>query len=208
MTNITTDVAKVPEGAFYECSALRGVYTTDAKSIGADAFSGCESLRYFRFSENLKSVADGAFDGVVFKGADGSVMEPTADNLRGHKFTGEASVLELYIPPVGGTLPVDGIMYKILTSEVGDMTLGVRGFVDGYSSETLELPDTIRYLGFDYSVVTVLEKAFMDDKTLKSADLGSVTYVGFKAFAQCKALESVTMDSAEKIGSYAFFQFV
>ncbi|MBE6521474.1 MAG: leucine-rich repeat domain-containing protein, partial [Thermoplasmata archaeon] len=199
--SIPGTVTKVGDSAF-SGSTLETLKLADGtESIGAGAFAGCGSLRYVLFNETLEAVASDAFDGCVFHGEDDAEMSFAIDAISGHKFTGrDSSRLSMYVPPVAGTISYGGVDYRIVDNGESK-TITAVGLADDTLTE-LDIPASVRYLGFDWDVAGIASKAFYGNSTITSVT--SAVDVGFKAFANCSALESVALDGAASLGAYAF----
>jgi hypothetical protein len=107
----------------------------------------------------------------------------------------------MYVPAPGGTISSGGIAYKI-TGSGEDKAVYACRLADASLTE-IDLPATIRYLGFDWTVTSVGAKAFYGNGSITGATVA--VDVGSKSFANCKGLESVTLAGAGKVGPYAFF---
>ncbi|MBE6521330.1 MAG: leucine-rich repeat domain-containing protein, partial [Thermoplasmata archaeon] len=199
--SIPGTVTKVGDSAF-SGSTLETLKLADGtKTIGAGAFAGCESLNYVLFNETLESVAADAFDGCVFIGEDGEEMSFAIDAISGHKFTGkDSSCLEMYVPPVGGTITYGGVDYRI-TDNGESKTITAVGLADSTLTD-LVIPASVGYLGFEWDVSGIASKAFYGNTTITTVT--SAADVGFKAFANCSSLETVVLDGAASLGAYAF----
>ena len=175
-----------------------GVEATD---VGSGAFSGCSSLDYVVFPSFLLSAGQDSFSGCVFSWEDGSTSDRYTDDMRGHKFTGtDAASLEVYVPAAGGTFHSGTFAYRIVSSDESKEVV-LAGFADGASEDKLYIPDSVKYLGFDWKVTSVGAKAFMEDDSI--ASVFSTVDIGFKAFANCQGLEIAVIDGGS-IGEYAF----
>lgn len=74
-------------------------------------------------------------------------------------------------------------------------------------SGKVTIPSTITVQGITFKVTAIAEKAFRNDKNLKSVVIGSnVKKIGKQAFEKCKKLSSVTFKGkkAPTIGKAAF----
>ena len=200
--SVPGSVVSIGEGAF-RGSTLEVLKLADGtKAIGAEAFSGCSSLSYVVFCDTLEEVGEGAFDGCVFLGEDGEPMEFGIGAVSGHKFTlTDASSLGMYVPAPGGTISSGGIAYKI-TGSGEDKAVYACRLADASLTE-IDIPASVRYLGFDWTVTSVGAKAFYGNCSITGATVA--VDVGSKSFANCKGLESVTLAGAGKVGPYAFF---
>ena len=98
---------------------------------------------------------------------------------------------------------VDGIYYnlisKVKTAEV------TRNVEVEYSGEVV-IPSSITVEGKEYTVTSIGEYAFYDDRSLTSVTIpNSVTSIGECAFQSCSSLTSVTIpNSVTSIGYSAF----
>ena len=82
--------------AFYKCSALTTVHTgSSLKTIGSKAFV-LTDLSEIDFPAVLKTVKSAAFDGYELLDKDASPIDATAENLRGHSFSGDGATLRTY----------------------------------------------------------------------------------------------------------------
>ncbi len=220
---IPASVAFIGEEAFagstLECLKFQG----GEVSIGSRAFAGCSALNYVVFGAEFGCVADGAFDGCAFIGEDGKEMD-LADAIAGHKFTGTGSSdLRVYVPS-SGTIVDGGMKYRITSGE--SKTVAAAGFA-GAAADYLVIPESVRYLGFDWAVTEVAPKAFYGCKAveyvsvegavsvgsyaffgctaLEAADIGPVTALGTSAFSGCKALATISLENVVSVEKHAFF---
>jgi hypothetical protein len=200
--SVPGSVVSIGEGAF-RGSTLEVLKLADGiKAIGAEAFSGCSSLSYVVFCDTLEEAGEDAFDGCAFFGEDGEPMEFGIGAVSGHKFTlTDAPSLSMYVPAPGGTISSGGIAYKI-TGSGEDKAVYACRLADASLTE-IDVPATIRYLGFDWTVTSVGAKAFYGNGSITGATVA--VDVGSKSFANCRGLESVTLAGAGKVGLYAFF---
>ncbi len=182
--------------AFFACSNLKILEFTGDTVLGANIFDGCRSLSDVTFPDNIE-IGTKAFNGFKFFSADGEPMGD--DELAGHRFVGQSKMLTLYTPVVGEEFSFDGLRYKLISGSEARLI----GY-EGEPPENLAVPESVRYLGFQYSVSEIGTKAFYGCASIVSADLGAVRTVGLKAFANCRSLASVSLDGVEEIGGYAF----
>ncbi|MBR4504816.1 MAG: leucine-rich repeat domain-containing protein [Candidatus Methanomethylophilaceae archaeon] len=198
---IPAAVTSIGEGAFagsaLECLKFSG----GSVSIGLCAFSGCSSLSYVVFGAEFTEVGDFAFSDCIFY--DGEKVMDLAEAMAGHKFTGaDSSRLELYVPPLRGTIADGGVKYRI-TDNGADSKKVTAVRLAGDDVAEISIHASISYLGFDWEVTSIAPKAF-----LRSGSIVSVTSevdVGRSAFHGCRNLTSVTLDGAASVGAYAFF---
>jgi len=199
--SIPSNVATIGDNAFKGCTVECLKFEDGVTSIGASAFAGCTALNYIVFPYSIESAGADAFDGCVFHGIDGRVMEYSAEDFKGYKFTSDSDYTELdiYVPELHGSIHQDGYIYRIVSAD--GFLVKVYGF-DGESIAEVSIPVTITYLGFEYTITGVMSKAFYSDKTITSV----VCYgdIGNKAFANCSNIETLTVNGASAIGDYAF----
>ena len=189
------------EAHAFQGSAVRTLRLTEGVTgIAEGAFGSCAKLSDVTFPNTLKQVGKDAFGSCTFS-AGGSVLEPTAENLSGHRFVGDKSCLEVYVPPVGTTFSSGGVRYVVLSNQE-EMTAGVMGLE--MPSKTLTVPESAPYLGFDWSVTTICPGAFYGNPYLTEIDLGMVKTVGSRAFANCCNLRTLTMSHVETLGECCF----
>ena len=91
-------VVNVGDYAFYGCSGLVNVVLGDGpEALGKDAFGACPCISFLDVGDGISSVGTDAFKGYVFYDASGNAINPTAENLRGHAFTGSSRVLIMVV---------------------------------------------------------------------------------------------------------------
>jgi hypothetical protein len=98
LTDLTISRVKAPVGeyAFYGCESLSTVTIKNGVSgLGRSVFSECKAITSLEVGYDLTAVGPNAFYRLTFRNAGGDVMAPTADNLRGHVFTGSSMVLNM-----------------------------------------------------------------------------------------------------------------
>jgi hypothetical protein len=164
------------------------------------AFSFCKNLSNVYISDAVESIGDRAFYGCTFKDQNGDVVDPTVENLAGHKFLGSKSVLSMYVPELYSSFTVNDIVYKI--SSVDDMEVVVKGASEGASD--ILIMGTVNYLGFEWKVDSVASKAFYNNGAIEHVTIYDVGTIGMKAFAGCGSLVNVSLMGVETVGEYAF----
>ena len=190
--------------AFYKCFKLKSINLEDSaktlKSIGGCAFKNCSKIIKIAIPSNMNTIGKEAFS-LVFEDGEGNVLSQTVNELRGFVYKLE-----------GKTFVRQPVVEKNTVIEEGDLIYSVTGYlpctvtVTGHIGNVKEIsvPEKINYLGLDYKVVSISEKAFYNCKTLVSADLGKVTSVGTSAFENCTKLISVKAEKVKTIGQSAF----
>ncbi len=201
ITSLEIDV-DVGQYAFGRCTGIRTLKVTDGvETIEKSGFSGCTGLRYVIISDSVQSIGTNAFYGCSFFEGE-TKLSTDAESLSGHKFTGNKYSLAMYVPKVGGAISIDGLRY-VITDNGEYKTVTLKRSLQELEG-IVKVPESIRYLGYDWHVTAVSDKAFYGCAWLTGIDLGSVTTVGYKSFASCKSLEYVNMPCVTTIGDYAF----
>ncbi len=98
--------------------------------------------------------------------------------------------------------------YKILSKESNTVSYKVKSDKKK-SLKSVTIPDTVKYKGITYNVVSIEAKAFKDCKKLTKVTIGKhVTSIGKQAFAGCKKLKTITVKTKKltkkSIGKNAF----
>ncbi len=199
--SIPSNVKTIGNAAFWKSTIECLKFEDGVKTLGEDAFSSCNALNYIVFPYTIENVGPNAFEGCVFHDDNGEVMEYSAEDFKGYKFTSSTNskALNLYVPAKNGSIRQDGYNYRIVNAE--DFVVKVCGFVSDSIAE-VSIPETITYLGFEYKVSGILSKAFYGDNTITSVKCYGD--IGNKAFANCSNLKTVTVGNASVIGDYAF----
>ncbi len=198
---IPANVKEIGDNAFAGSTIECLKFSDGVETLGDNAFANCAALNYIVFPTTIVSAGEGAFDGCVFHGANGEVMSYSADDFKGYKFTSETDYTDLnvYVPETHSSIHKDGYIYRIFNGE--QFLVKVYGF-DGDSIKNVVIAETVSYLGFEYTVTGIMDKAFYCDKTIASVEcFGDI---GYKAFANCSSLESIVVGNASAIGDYAF----
>ncbi len=164
------------------------------------AFSFCKNLSNVYISDAVESIGERAFYGCTFKDQNGDVVDPTVENLAGHKFLGSKSVLSMYVPELYSSFTVNDIVYKI--SSVDDMEVVVKGASEGASD--ILIMGTVSYLGFEWKVDSIASKAFYNNGAIEHVTIYDVGTIGMKAFAGCGSLVNVSLMDVGTVGEYAF----
>ena len=183
--------------AFYSCYNLQKVEIIGDSEVMGYAFMWCKSLADVTLPENV-IFGKKAFGKCTFESDDGRSM--SYPELAGHRFTGAAGKLVVYVSGLGEVFEQDGLKYKITAKDEASLIGSKDALI-----ESLIVPDSVRHLGFEYKVTQIGVKAFYRCTTLKSVDLGNATTVSSKAFARCTNLASVDLSGVTMIDSYAFY---
>ncbi len=183
--------------AFFCCYKLSVLEIIGDSNLEKSAFSGCRNMTDITFPENI-TIGENAFFILTFKSDEG--VKLSYDELAGHRFTGKNSVLKMYVSETNEVFEIDGFEYKVTSKN----TVALIGCSDALI-ESLIVPESVRHLGFDYSVTQIGTKAFYKFTYLKTVDLGCVDTIGIKAFAYCSSLEAIDLSDVREICSHAFY---
>ncbi len=190
--------------AFYKCFKLKTINLEDSaktmRSIGGYTFKSCSKISQIAIPSNMNTIGKEAFS-IPFSDEEGNVLSLTAPVLRGFIYKLENKTLVRQPAVEKGTVIEEGNLIFKVTGYL-PCTMTVTGYTG--SIKELNVPDKINYLGLDYRVVSISEKAFYNCRTLISADLGNVTSVGTSAFENCMKLTSVKAEKVKTIGQSAF----
>lgn len=110
--------------------------------------------------------------------------------------------------PAKGSILQDaaGILkYRVTKSDAKNGTVEVAGVLKKKAGVTI--PSTVTIGGITYKVTGIAEKAFQNNKTIKSVVIGAnVKKIGKQAFEKCKKLQNITLKGkkAPTIGKAAF----
>ncbi len=183
--------------SFYCCYKLANLEIIGDSVLEKSAFSECKNLADVTFPENV-TIGKNAFYKCTFKSEEGTRL--SYEELAGHRFTGNNGVLKMYISEMEEVFELEGLLYKVISENEAALIGSSDALI-----ETLIVPDSVRYLGFDYSISQIGAKAFYKCSGLISADLGNVKTIGMKAFARCTSLETADLSKIVDIGAYAFY---
>lgn len=179
----------------------------DVTTISDDAFQNCNSLTSMAIGNNVTNIALGAFDGCYsftiyceaeskpsgwesYWNGDCPVVWDSKNN----------EVVNDYIYIV-----VDGVRYSLRSySATDNIATVVR---QSKSLKIANIPDTVTYKGIEYSVTSVVNKAFYDCDALEKAVIGDkVVSIGDEAFYDCDSVKSVVIGfKVDSIGCDAFY---
>ncbi|MBE6520263.1 MAG: leucine-rich repeat domain-containing protein [Thermoplasmata archaeon] len=188
----------VGDHAFYGCSSLQTVDLGSATSVGDEAFHHCDALEYTRFSDALESVGFEAFTVSFF--SVGTKLTKDADSLKGRAFTGDGDggLYEGFWAPSqdGG----GDILCKIIKNSV------VREVeVVGFSGAPVQVSGMVTHKGYDWTVVSLHEHAFIACGSLEIVNASKIEKIGEYAFSGCPSLREVLIPSSvQSIGDGAF----
>ena len=167
--------------------------------VGTGAFSNCKQLSNVYVSDSVKSIGDKAFYKCTFTDQNGEKIDPVIENMAGHKFLGKNSNLSMYVPALYSHFRIDGVIYKITSTET--MEVVVKGASDDVTEVSIE--DTVKYLGFTWDVTRITSKAFYDNDNITWVSVCGAD-IDTKAFAACDSLDIVILVDVGTVGQYAF----
>ncbi|MBO4568977.1 MAG: leucine-rich repeat domain-containing protein, partial [Candidatus Methanomethylophilaceae archaeon] len=187
-----TELVKYPDA--------RGSYAipSTVKGIADGAFSG--TVPELEIPGSVETIGPSAFD-VPFYNFDGkTLLEISAESLRGFEYVGSAAGYVRVIEDMSFTM--DGLVYKI--TSVSPAQVAVSGWSGSLGS--VVIPSEVRYSGVSLQVTKVMASAFKGCRSITNLNLGGVSLVDTKAFANCYNLRSVAGGpSLTTIGPYAFY---
>lgn len=136
---------------------------------------------------------------------DPTTEQPTTQEPTTEVPTTEEPENEQNMPKVGKSVDVSGAKYKVTksSSKTKEVT-----YVKPKSSKktSVTIPETVKINGYTYKVTAIADKAFKNNKKIKSVTIGkNVKKIGKEAFYNCKKLSKITIKSAvlESIGKNA-----
>ena len=231
----TGGVNEVPQNTFFYCTSLKDVELPESvKTIDNYAFAYCIALDEFELPSTVETINTAAFycsqlsdDFVIPEGVKtiGSTafyscagmktvsLPKSLTNMESYAFFACDELSEFRTAEGCKYNAIDGILYN---SDKNVILL----CPSGKAVENFTVPEKVKKIG---------DGAFFANTSLKTIDLGNVTYIGEGAFSNCTALEklefpstikeipsngftdceslwSVTIpDSVTEIGEYAFY---
>lgn len=154
------------------------------KSIGDDAFSGCESLKSIVIPNSVTGIGGSAF---ANSGLSGIVIPESVTEMGDRAFLNCHSLKEVRLPE-------------------SIRKIGTFAFAYCANLESVNIPESVRYIGVsafsncyslkevNISADTIGNVAFNECKCLTDVRLtDSVRYIGRAAFAACKSLKVLTI---------------
>lgn len=123
-------------------------------------------------------------------------LEPTTQDPTTEDPTTEQPQDEKDMPKVGKSVDVSGARYKVTKSS--SKTKEVTYVKPKNSKKTsVKIPNTVKINGYTYKVTAIADKAFKNNKKIKSVTIGkNVKKIGKEAFYNCKKLSKITIKSA------------
>lgn len=168
--NLPSTLTEIGSSAFYRCTSLKKANIPDSVTwIGMKAFKGCTALTEWHYPENLERVGWSLIEGTSGIFTDCTNLKTiTVPNgittLPEYMFFGANCVEEIYLPSSLTAIP-NGAFYDCVSlkklstlSLTNVVTVGGQAFRNCSSLERLELPDTVKEIGY---------YAFKDCKNLR-----------------------------------------
>ena len=226
---IPDNVTTIGERAFFGCTGFNGTLTLGnaVTTIGENAFDYCTGFTgSLVIPNNVTMIGSWAFmDCTHFSSV--YAYATTPPGLGYGVFVGWATTTPVYVPCGAGTAYStiswgefdaftevcfdDGVLTYSFNSDGQSVT--VTGHVDGQNaSGYLTIPESVNYLGTEYTVTAIGESAFEScagfDGSLSIPD--AVTTIGSNAFKSCTGFTgSLTLGSSlTTIGDHAFHDCV
>ena len=194
------ELTTIGANAFSWCDSLTSVTIPDSvTTIGDYAFSDCYSLTSVTIPDSVKTIGNGAF--AVCESLTGVTIGDSVTTIGEYAFVYCDNLTSVTIPDSVKTIGINAFekCTSLTSVTIGNSvtTIGGRAFLDCHSLTSVTIPD---------SVTTIGDYAFSDCYSLTSVTIGdSVTTIGEYAFYICSNLTSVTIgNSVTTIGDAAF----
>lgn len=207
--NETIETIVLPDSVYYigasafeSCTAIKSVTIPDFCTVSAMAFYGCTNLNTINYDEESVWTAPSAFEETGWYNS-----QPDGILYHGKSaccYKGDFKVAEII--KEGTTVIVDGLFYS------NDVL------------ETIEIPDSVEYIGamafenctklksikLPKSLYAVLDETFLGCDSLEIVDLGGAESIGEYAFAYCPSLKEINLSESKiyEIGDSAFLSCV
>lgn len=198
--SISDSVKTIGANAFETCTSLRSVqFGNGVTSIASYAFSGCTSLEQVELPNSLNTIGSYAF-----KGCDGltEITIPASVTSIGYAAMSDcANLTTIYLNATNCSYGYDAVFGKLAnetTVVIGNGVTAINGycFYEASNVVAVSIPD---------SVTTIGALAFYKCGIKSIAIPNSVTTIGNYAFQNCTSLTSVTIPSTvTSVGSYIF----
>ena len=200
-------VTAIGNYAFYRCSNLVTVTIGDGiRSIGKNAFSGCNSLKEIHcYAAEPPIVDESVFDNVDVRKVQLVVPDESYNAYRDHEIWGQFWINKESAITV---TTVEGVTmaFYVLSEEDKTVQVGLGYYrkpaIPSSTTGTVTIPAKVG----DYTVTTIGVCAFSDCYRLSSVNIPeSVTVIDDLAFWYCHDLTSINIPKSVKtIGSQAF----
>lgn len=206
-------IEEIAQQAFYKCSALEEIFLP--KSVGKQAFFGCDKLRKVVFADGMKNIEESCFFGC--KELKEVVIPVSVEKIESGAFSGCVSLCNIVLPKMlveigesafKGCESITNIVVPESVEIVGD-----EAFKDCIALCDVVLPPSCKEFGLDVFTNTpyikkefgefmivggTLSKYLGSDKNVVVPD--GVTVIGENAFAEAYDVETITIpDSVQAI---------
>ncbi len=222
--SIPESVVTIQDYAFYNCYSLEDIEFSEGLTyIGKEAFYYC-NIQELTLPETLEEIDEMAFSGNY------SIQELNFPKTRGVKMGLDAIPTGSWYwerpdgPIVSGKTFIRYKAYNAYVPEYtipdGIETIAPYAFSDLYSTQQINIPDSVKYIceyAFAYTNIAEADlpdgvefighRAFENCYSLKNVTLpNSLTYIGSNAFSSCYDLTGTIAipDSVTYLGEYAF----
>jgi uncharacterized repeat protein (TIGR02543 family) len=221
---IPAGVTRIEEGTFRGCAGMQSVGIPESMTyVGDRAFAGCTGLAGVTIPDGVTYIGDEAFAGCT---ALSEVVVPDGvETIGDDAFQGCDALASIHLPEslvdwglrslppamqAGLEYGVDGFLIlnnwvlghrnpevSTLAVPAGIVGIGNHALADFWDLETVELPDSLKYIGRGtFETDTYLDNLVIPD---------SVERIGDRAFRQCTYLHNLTIgESVARIGREAF----
>lgn len=195
---IPEGVKAIEDDTFAGCTNLNTVVLPDSlESLGDNSFGGCQNIHEMVIPENVKHISKDTFKGVP--------PEKLSD-IDTSKNAYSQTMIKKALPKKNTSSTVGKLEYKVTKSHASKGTVTV---VKPTSKKlkSITIPKTVYINGYVFKVTAISNKAFKDNKKLKSVTIGAnVKTIGKEAFRNCKVLKKITVKSkaVTKVNKNAF----
>lgn len=198
--SIPESVKTIQDYAFYNCYSLEDIEFSEGLTyIGKEAFYSC-NIQALHLPETLEEIDDYAFSGNY------GIYDLSFPETRGVKIGLDALPTGSWYwskpdgPIISGKTFVRYKAYNAYIPEYtipdGIETIAPYAFSDLYSTQKINIPDSVKY---------VCEYAFANTNIQEAILPDGVEFIGHRAFEYCYSLKNVTLpNSLTYIGSNAF----
>ena len=208
LTYITIDNNNILSKSYSSSFSLRHIFGTqvisyslgeEVKSIGNDAFYGCEVLTSIILPQNLTKIGKSSFSGC--KGLKAIDIPNKVESIEQQAFYGCTSLESITLGENVKTIG-SSAFYRCLNLE--SITLSENLTI--IRSTTFQGCAKLKSIIVPNKVESIERSAFLDCTSLESVILGeNVRTIGEKAFFECSSLKSITLpNKVYDIGSSAF----
>lgn len=196
------DVKSIPAEAFKVCTTLKSItLPEELETIGDYAFEGCKSLEGIALGKYVTAVGEGAFSGCT--SLQSALLSQSLTTLGAKAFNG-CSQLASIIVPDGVTAIGEYTFYNAIS--LAEVTLG--NSIKSIGDHAFAFCTSLSEITMPNSVKNIYAHAFADCSALSKVTLGnSVETIGDYAFTYCKTLSNINIsETLKSIGNFAFYR--